>query len=117
MTLHRHIVDDRALVDDGDKPVHVPAGWLIAQGNSDDIRACGAHGWQSHYLVFANGDICGTAMCPRSSCRGARSRRAKNISLLIFQIGEKMKSNYLILDAQGARASNNVADVLLRRRA
>ena len=63
MTLHLHKVDDRTLVQDGKKPVHVPAGWDIAPGDADDMRVCGAHPWQSYYLVFADGYNCGTAMC------------------------------------------------------
>jgi hypothetical protein len=67
MTLHLHKVDDRTLVPDGTKPVHVPAGWDIAPGDADDMRVCGAHPWQSYYLVFADTYICGTAMNPDSS--------------------------------------------------
>ena len=29
-----------------------------------NVRVCGAHPWQSWYLVFANGDLCGTAANP-----------------------------------------------------
>jgi hypothetical protein len=67
MTLHCHIVDDRRRVEDGDTPVHVPAGWQIATGDADDIRVCGAHPWQSSCLVLANGGAYGTAMCYNSS--------------------------------------------------
>ena len=64
ITLHRHKVDDRhTIVKDGQQPLPVPAGWQIAEGNADDIRVCGAHPWQSNWLVFANGDIYGTAAC------------------------------------------------------
>ena len=63
MTLHMHRVDDRTVVYDGDKPLHVPAGWDIAPGDADDMRVCGAHPWQSDYLVFADTYLCGTAMC------------------------------------------------------
>ncbi len=63
MTLHSHKIDDRKLFQDGYKPSQVPAGWQIAVGDADDIRVCGAHPWQSYYLVFANGDYYGTAMC------------------------------------------------------
>ena len=62
MTLHSHKVDGGSLASDGMKPVHVPAGWQIAAGDADDIRVCGAHPWQSQWVVFANGDIYGTAM-------------------------------------------------------
>jgi hypothetical protein len=55
MTLHCHKVDDHTLVEDGQKPVHVPAGWKIAPGDADDIRVCGAHPWQSDRLVFVDG--------------------------------------------------------------
>ncbi len=56
-TLHFHKIDDRALVKDGDKPSQVPAGWEIAAGDANDICVCGAHPWQSDWLVFADGDI------------------------------------------------------------
>ncbi len=53
MTLHRHKVDDITIVRDGHQPLDVPAGWQIADGNADDARVCGAHPWQSRFLVFA----------------------------------------------------------------
>lgn len=71
MTLHRHKVDDRTLVSDGDERVPVPAGWQIADGNSNDARVCGAHPWQSNYLVFADGGAYCTAKASRSSDKGA----------------------------------------------
>ena len=61
MTLHRRKVDDRKLVEDGCQPVHVPAGWQIADGSADDVRVCGAHPWQSDSLVFTNSDAYHTA--------------------------------------------------------
>jgi hypothetical protein len=71
MTLHCHKVDDSTFVNDGKQPLDVPAGWQIADGSADDVRVCGAHPWQSNYLVFANGekerefngDLYGTAAC------------------------------------------------------
>ena len=57
-----HRVDDRTVVEDGRQPLDVPAGWQIADGSADDARVCGAHPWQSRYLVFANGDVYGTAV-------------------------------------------------------
>jgi hypothetical protein len=70
MTLHRHKVDDRTLVRDGDERVPVPAGWRIADGDSNDARVCGAHPWQSDYLVFADGGAYFTAKAS-SSDKGA----------------------------------------------
>ena len=70
MTLHRHKVDDSTKVEDGPRPQPVPAGWQIAEGNADDIRVCAAHPWQSEWLVFANGVLCGTAACTSSGFIG-----------------------------------------------
>ena len=64
MTLHRRKVDDSTIVQDGCQPVHVPAGWQIADGSADDVRVCAAHPWQSYSLVFADGAACGTAANP-----------------------------------------------------
>ena len=58
------------------KIVTFGAGWQIAGGDADDVRVCGAHPWQSNYLVFANGDAYGTAMCHIPSFIGACARRA-----------------------------------------
>ncbi len=58
------------------KIVTFGAGWQIAGGDADDVRVCAAHPWQSHCLVFANGDCYGTAMCNPSSYIGACARRA-----------------------------------------
>ncbi len=57
------------------KIVTFGAGWQIADGDADDVRVCGAHPWQSQFLVFANGDYYGTAMCISSNI-GACARRA-----------------------------------------
>jgi hypothetical protein len=82
MTLHRHIVADRAIVQDGMLPLHLPLGWQIAEGNADDARVCGAHAWQSNSLVFADGYCYGTAQgysdyvgaarrCGETSCKNS----------------------------------------------
>ena len=65
-----HRVDDRTWVRDGDQPLDVPAGWQIADGSADDVRVCAAHPWQSYGLVFANGDLYGTAACYNPSYIG-----------------------------------------------
>ncbi len=117
MTLHSHKVDDRTRVGDGDKPLQVPAGWEIAVGDADDIRVCAAHPWQSHCLVFANGDYYGTAMCNMPSYIGKNSllqyRKKFNFSRL--KIGKKWGDDWLLQDAQGVRSYSNGVDVLLRR--
>ncbi len=73
MTLHMHRVDGRTYVQDGEQPLDVPAGWQIADGSADDARVCGAHPWQSDFLVFADGSCCGTAACEDPSYIGDRS--------------------------------------------
>jgi hypothetical protein len=117
MTLHAHKVDDRTLVEDGKQPVHVPSGWEIAPGDVHDIRVCGAHPWQIKYLVFSNGDAYETAMSYRSSDAGATLSLSKNLIFSRLKIGKKWSSGYLIQDEQGARATWDGYDVLLRRRA
>jgi hypothetical protein len=121
MTLHRHKVDDRTEVRDGDQPVHVPAGWQIADGSADDVRVCGAHPWQSNELVFANGDTYGTEMCSTPWYIGALSQPTRwnnKILSLPLKIGRKWGSGEgLIQDAQEARGKYGGYDVLLRRRA
>ena len=56
------------------KIVTFGAGWQIADGDADDVRVCAAHPWQVYHLVFANGEICGTAN--HTSQIGACARRA-----------------------------------------
>jgi hypothetical protein len=68
-----HRVDDRIQVHDGEQPLHVPAGWQIADGSADDVRVTGAHPWQSDSLVFADGVCCGTAACFYPDLKGDRS--------------------------------------------
>ena len=58
------------------KIVTFGAGWQIAGGDAADVRVCAAHYWQSWYLVFANGDAYGTAMCNNPPFIGACARRA-----------------------------------------
>jgi hypothetical protein len=58
------------------KIVTFGAGWQIARGDADDVRVCAAHPWQSQWLVFANGDRYGTAMCHNSHYIGACALRA-----------------------------------------
>jgi hypothetical protein len=87
MSLHSHQVDDRTLVDDGMKPVHVPSGWEIAPGDAHDIRICGAHPWQSYGLIFSNGDAYGTAMNPYDV--GATLNPSKNLNFFTPENREK----------------------------
>jgi len=104
MTLHMRRVDDDTMVED-DGPLHVPAGWQIADGDADDIRVCGAHPWQSLWLMFANGDVYWTGL---SACMGAFDKA-----------GNKFQGNprVLVQDGQGVRTGCGYVEVLLRRRA
>jgi hypothetical protein len=88
MSLHSHKVDDGTYVGDGKKPVHVPSGWEIAPGDAHDIRVCGAHPWQSWYLVFSNGDVYGTAYKP--SLVGATLNPSKKLNFFTPENRGKM---------------------------
>jgi hypothetical protein len=120
MTLHFHKIDDRTLVSDGDKLSQVPAGWQIAVGDADDMRVCGAHAWQSTWLVFTNGESYGTGM---SSCPGKNSLLQHRKQLIFFsrlKIGKKGQGGsgrYLIQDAREVGCNFSTLEVLLRRRA
>ena len=76
-TLHSHKVDDRKVVLDGAKPVHIPSNWEISPCDADSIRVCGAHPWQSTCLVFSNGHAYGTLMFPDSSRIGTTRSPSK----------------------------------------
>jgi hypothetical protein len=80
MTLHSHKVDDRTLVEDGKKPVHVPSGWEVSPCDSDSNRIYIAHPWQSSYLVFSNGDAYGTFICTLSDYIGTTRSPSKNLN-------------------------------------
>jgi hypothetical protein len=90
MSLHSHKVDDRTDVQDCDKPVHVPSGWEIAPHDADDIRVCGAHPWQSNWLVFANGNMYWTARHPNPIDIGATLNSSKNLNFFTPENREKM---------------------------
>jgi hypothetical protein len=102
-TLHIHRVDDHTRVQDGDKPLHVPAGWQIADGTADDIRVCEAHPWQSSSLVFANGAYCGTAACDSPSHIGDRS--------FCCSVEKFKKINIISISAKTENQGKNVTSV------
>ena len=64
---HLHDVGWYGVLNDGLTFVEVRAGWTVAPGDADDVSVCGAHKWQSYYLVFADGSACGTLSGDRSS--------------------------------------------------
>ncbi len=103
----------------------MPAGWQIADGSADDARVCGAHPWQSCFLVLANGDRYGTAACDPSSARGNRpfecfsrtnDKNYKNSTALKLKSGERSGIDFLVKDGQWVRTRNTYDDVLLRKK-
>jgi len=107
MTLHHRKVDDHTRLQDGQQPLPVPAGWQIADGNADDVRVCGAHAWQSNWLVFANGDIWGTAAHPDPSYTGEARRAAKRQICLTPENRDKVGQRRLA-SAGCARCENEI---------
>jgi hypothetical protein len=69
MTLHLLKFDDRTAATHADAREE-PAGWEIAPGDADDVRACKAHPWQSQWLVFADGRMVGTPLHPSPQYHG-----------------------------------------------
>jgi hypothetical protein len=67
MSAHGHAVNTGNVLNDGLTFAEVRAGWTVAPGVADDVNVCGAHTWQSTYLVFADGFACGTAYCDNPS--------------------------------------------------
>jgi hypothetical protein len=41
-------------------------GWVMAPGDSDDLKVCGAHPWQSDFVAFADGYTAGIAIVEES---------------------------------------------------
>lgn len=121
MTLYLHKFNDRTHVSDGLQPVLVPAGWLIADVDADDVRVCSVHAWQNQCLVVASGDACGAAACGNLSSTGTRAQLTR---WHIFNFSPHLKlgttgysSGNCRQDAHGARSTHRFIDVLLRRRA
>jgi hypothetical protein len=77
MTLHLHKVDDHTIIQDGDQLTNIPLEWKMATGTADDIRVCGAHPWQSRWLIFDNGDVYGTAACGHPDAIGECACRCR----------------------------------------
>ncbi len=93
MTLHMHKVDDRCVVQDCDWPLPAPEGWQVADGNDNDIRVCGAHPWQSLYLLCKGGYRIGTALCPDSRWIGKCSdcrQKLNNLQPMSRAFGTRM---------------------------
>jgi hypothetical protein len=68
--LHAHLIDNCSYVSDGHEPEKVPDGFEVAPGDKVDMEVCGAHAWQSSWLAFADGQVCGTAICNRAQYVG-----------------------------------------------
>jgi hypothetical protein len=135
MTLHGHKVDDRTIVEDGSQPMELAAGWEVAPCDADGMRVCGAHAWQSTFLVFADGCAYGTAICKPSRigkcdacgcCRfGGGDAKTKLKSGNFASRVKTGKDGFHhfgglgCLKRDGARVSSTASqlDVLLRKRA
>ena len=102
------------------KIVTFGAGWRVAPGDADDIRVCGAHAWQSTWLVLADGSRYGTAMCNIPSKAGACSHVLPPPRMCCRRLTRETGKRYdgggfLVHSPQGAHSAHGYADVLLRR--
>jgi hypothetical protein len=59
---HVHDIDSRDIIQDGDTPVDIDAGFEIAPGDASDIQVANAHTWGSRLIVFYDGSIAATAL-------------------------------------------------------
>jgi hypothetical protein len=108
MTLHKHRVDSYRTQYDGNRDLPVPEGWQIADGSADDVRVCGAYGWSSQALVFANGHAYGTAAYRDEFHSPAAGKKVDDAQLSRTHFGD---------EKFWVRASYHQYDVLLRKRA
>ena len=59
---HVHDVDEQTVILDGCTPVDIDAGFEVAPGDASDVEVANAHAWGSHYLIFSDGAVAGTAL-------------------------------------------------------
>ena len=52
---HVHDVDGQTVIEDGDTPVDIDAGFEVAPGDASDIEVTNAHAWGSYGLIFSDG--------------------------------------------------------------
>ena len=52
---HVHDVDGQTIIQDGDTPVDIDAGFEVAPGDASDIEVANAHAWGSRCLTFSDG--------------------------------------------------------------
>jgi hypothetical protein len=132
MTMQMHKIDDNTKVHDGlyiggPFKSQVPAGWQVAPGDADDLRACKNHPWQCSGLVFADGSLGFTCQSDNSKDRigksicSSRVRFAEpcnaNISFNMMT-GQKQNGSILVCDGTTVRTGNvGYCDVLVRKRA
>jgi hypothetical protein len=61
---HVRDVDGRTVIEDGDTPVGIDAGFKVAPGDASDIEVANAHAWGSDFLIFSDGAYTGSALFP-----------------------------------------------------
>ncbi len=92
----------------GHQPVHMPAGWHIADGH-DVATDCGAHPWQNWYLLFVNCNSCGIAL--RNSRHDTQHRAT--CSPLIWREGEhQFFASSLYIWERVGEGSSRIQDAL-----
>jgi hypothetical protein len=105
-TAHSHKHDDCNVVRDGCVPVEMPDGYEVAPGDANDMCVCAEHPWQSYCLVFADGDLAATDLCPElDDMKGEKLGKS----------GFLMQHGRRVWVKQDDVGENNELDVLLRK--
>jgi hypothetical protein len=59
---HVHDVDGQTVIEDGETPVGIVAGFEVAPGDARDIQVANAHAWGSDILIFEDVGWAGSAL-------------------------------------------------------
>jgi hypothetical protein len=117
MTAHLRFVNYSVPISNGDQFVDIAPGWEVAPANDPNVlRVCGAHAWQAHQLVLADGGLCNNKFHPPAGNLPARARLSHSVTSLA-NAGKHTAGTNLKREGAKVAATNPYYDVLLRRRA
>jgi hypothetical protein len=116
---HVHNVDSRDIIQDGDTPVDIEAGFEIAPGDASDIQAANAHTWGSRLIVFYDGSIAATALniAVNRFRIGMSLIHPKACLEILHKTGWRHGRDNLVRDGAKVWAKDKDNDIFLRKRA